>query len=247
MSFNFSPKIVTDKLVFCLDAANINSYPGTGGSWNPLVDKLGFNMSLTNGPTFSNTNLGTLVFDGIDDMVQSDISYQNKIVETMSFDVWFMRDADVNSFNMIVSLFLPYIAFRGASAGPGNADKFLFSFFTKLSGVNTQRFLSSTNTYGNNIWYNVVCTLNLNTSTGTVDAKMYVNGELENTLTYPSGTIDSLFQPANTTRLRLGYYHDGYVPVIPFAGKIPTFKIYEKILSVEEVRQNYNALKNRYI
>jgi hypothetical protein len=242
MSFNFSPKIVTDKLVFCLDSANMNSYPGTGDSWNPLVDKLGFNMSLTNGPTFSNTNLGTLIFDGIDDCVQSDISYQNKIVETMSFDVWFMRDVEVNPFNMIYSSFIPYLAFRGTSGS--NTNRFLFSFFTKLSGVSTQRYLYSINTYEDNIWYNVVCTLNLNASTGTVDSKMYVNGELENTLTYNSGTLDTLYQPGNSTRLKIGDYS---LTSYPFAGKIPTFKIYEKILSTEEVKQNYNALKNRYI
>jgi hypothetical protein len=30
------PKIVTDGLVLCLDAANSKSYPGTGTAWNDL-------------------------------------------------------------------------------------------------------------------------------------------------------------------------------------------------------------------
>jgi hypothetical protein len=61
----------------------------------------------------------------------------------------------MNAFNMIFDMPVPYIAFRGASAGPGTASKFLFSFVTRLSGSDTQRYLYSTDTYLDNVWYNV--------------------------------------------------------------------------------------------
>lgn len=36
MAVNYAPRIVTDGLVLCLDAANPKSYPGTG--YNALTD-----------------------------------------------------------------------------------------------------------------------------------------------------------------------------------------------------------------
>jgi hypothetical protein len=36
MAFNYSPKIVTNGLVFYVDAANTRSYPGSGTVWTDL-------------------------------------------------------------------------------------------------------------------------------------------------------------------------------------------------------------------
>jgi len=66
MATKYSPKIVTDGLVLSLDAANNKSYPGSGTTWSDLSGN-GNTGTLTNGPTFSNTNLGSIVFDGVDD------------------------------------------------------------------------------------------------------------------------------------------------------------------------------------
>ena len=48
MAFNYSPKIVTDGLVFAVDAANKKSYPGSGTTWTDLAGSS--NTSLDNGP-----------------------------------------------------------------------------------------------------------------------------------------------------------------------------------------------------
>jgi len=66
--FSHSPKIVTDGLVLALDAGNTKSYPGSGTTW---FDRSGNarNGTLTNGPTFSSANGGSIVFDGVDDYV----------------------------------------------------------------------------------------------------------------------------------------------------------------------------------
>ena len=62
--------IVTNGLVLFLDANNTNSYPGSGTSWYDLSGN-GNTGTLTNGPTFSSVNGGTIVFDGIDKGLQS--------------------------------------------------------------------------------------------------------------------------------------------------------------------------------
>ena len=63
MAFGNGPRIVTNGLVLALDAADKNSYPGSGNTW---FDVSGNNnhITLTNGPTFSNNSI---VFDGVDD------------------------------------------------------------------------------------------------------------------------------------------------------------------------------------
>lgn len=63
-------QIVTSGLVLSLDAADRNSYPGTGTTW---FDLSGNNntCTLNNGPTFTNTNSGGIVFDGTNDGLSS--------------------------------------------------------------------------------------------------------------------------------------------------------------------------------
>lgn len=61
-------KIVTDGLVLALDAADKNSYPGSGTTWTDMSGN-GNNGTLTNGPTFSSVNQGSIVFDGTNDYV----------------------------------------------------------------------------------------------------------------------------------------------------------------------------------
>ena len=67
MAFSYSPKIVTDGLVFAVDAANKKSYPGSGTTWTDLAGSN--DGTLTNGPTFDSGNGGSIVFDGSDDYI----------------------------------------------------------------------------------------------------------------------------------------------------------------------------------
>jgi hypothetical protein len=59
MGLGHSPRIVTDGLVLCLDAANARSYPGTGTTWTDRSGN-GNDGTLINGPTFSDENGGVL-------------------------------------------------------------------------------------------------------------------------------------------------------------------------------------------
>ena len=61
MATEYNPRIVTDNLLLCLDAGNTKSYPGTGTAWNDLSGN-GNNGTLTNGPTYTSDNGGTLNF-----------------------------------------------------------------------------------------------------------------------------------------------------------------------------------------
>ncbi len=69
MSLSRGPKTITNGLVLYLDAANKKSYPGSGTTWTDLSGNV-YNGTLTNGPTFSAANMGSIVFDGTNDNIQ---------------------------------------------------------------------------------------------------------------------------------------------------------------------------------
>jgi hypothetical protein len=79
-----SPRIITDGLVLMLDAANVESYPGSGTTWTDLSGN-GNNGTLTNGPTFSSGNGGYFQFDGVDDYVSFSTYSQPQYLSTTSF------------------------------------------------------------------------------------------------------------------------------------------------------------------
>jgi hypothetical protein len=53
MSYQNGPRIVTDSLILCLDAASSKSYSGSGANWNDISGS-GYNATLYNSPTFTN-------------------------------------------------------------------------------------------------------------------------------------------------------------------------------------------------
>lgn len=70
MAFHYSPKIVTEGLVFYVDAANPKSFVNGNTTWNDL-SRSGNNGTLTNGPTFDSSNGGSISFDGLNDYVDT--------------------------------------------------------------------------------------------------------------------------------------------------------------------------------
>jgi len=60
MGLNHSPRIVTDGLIFAVDAANLKSYPGSGSTWFDLSGN-GNHLTLTGSPVFTS---GVAQFNG---------------------------------------------------------------------------------------------------------------------------------------------------------------------------------------
>ena len=83
MGIGYNPRIVTDGLVLCLDAANSRSYPRTGTTWTDL--KGGNDGTLTNSPTFDSANGGSIVFDATNEHVQTNTF---SLGDTFSVSFW---------------------------------------------------------------------------------------------------------------------------------------------------------------
>jgi hypothetical protein len=99
MGITYNPRIVTDGLVLALDAANPKSYPGSGTTWTDLSGR-GNTGTLTNGPTYSSANGGSIVFDGVDDRVDTInvSSLTNMTIEMWIYDT-ISSERDILTYN----------------------------------------------------------------------------------------------------------------------------------------------------
>ena len=94
MALAHSPKIVTDGLVLCLDAANPKSYPGTGTAWTDLSGN-GNDATLVNGPVYNSADGGYIDFDGTNDYA----SLPNNVTDLSgdwAISVWMKPNSDSN-------------------------------------------------------------------------------------------------------------------------------------------------------
>jgi hypothetical protein len=223
MAFSRGPNIVTDGLILALDAANPRSYPGTGTSWNDLSGN-GNNSTLINGPTFNSENLGSVVFDGVDDYVETT---QSTTESSFSIAVWVFYNGTVTTQQPVISKW-----FSGE-----------LSWMLDTVGTNTLRWIirgSSggdvviTTTITPNVWLYFTATY----QTVTGNCNLYINSNLVS-----SGVgRSSLLVPTN--KIQIGRKGDS--SAVWLDGKIAVVQIYNKVISAEEILQNYNATKGRY-
>ena len=217
--------IVTDGLIFRVDAGDESSYPGSGTTWTDVVN--GNNGSILNGATYNSAQGGYFEFDGVDDQVDFD---QPAILESypLSIDIWFYSSH--NNSGIITKG-----RTRGSSSqrdfditGTGTDIRFLIS---RGSGYN---FIMD-NTYPSlNVWHHL--SVSWDGTTGTNGAKMYLDGAL-----YAQATSSSTSFAASHD-IFAGGNRSGFM----MNGRISTIKMYNKALSADEALQNYNASKDRY-
>lgn len=231
MGLNHSPKIVTNGLVLCLDAANPKSYPGSGTTWTDLSGN-GNNGTLTNGPTFSSSNGGVIFLDGVNDYVNLPLAntfLSNINIHTIS--CWINYQDSVN---------LQIIWSQTDLNGFGDTNT-LFEFnLNRTSNTNKIEYLTGTATdtrlifnqvFDTNKWYNIAATKN-----GTI-LNLYVNG------IFNIGVTNAATGSSTNTEHNIGKPKDN---VRYFNGKFANGLVYNRALSASEIQQNFNALRGRF-
>lgn len=229
MSVSYNPKIIKDNLVFCLDATNIKSYPGSGTTWTDLTGR-GGTGTLTNmdGSDYSN---GYLSFGGTNEYVTT-LFGDNVISTGFTFTFWFYGTKDTVHF--IASFFVSgdtSTVFRIERFSSTN-NTIEFGHSSNGGVISAANELISTN-FPNNVW--TCCTLKYNG-----DYKyIYKNGVLDSTSA--SGQVMTHYSGA---KLRIGARQDG--ALLPFSGYMSHISMYNRPLSDSEILQNFNALRGRY-
>jgi hypothetical protein len=222
MAFGNGPRIVTDGLVVALDAADRNSYSGSGTTWN---DVSGNNNSgsLLNGTSFSATNGGNIVFDGVDDYVTvTEIGQLTRF----SIESWFRPTAYPGNYAAVIASVYPgtnaTVNFKiGYEAGTGMVGgTYIGNWFYTPSVPTTL-----------NTWQQIIFTYD---GSGLA---IYSNGVSGGSNAF-TGTPNS-----GGGGIRIGRRWD-----IPdsFVGNIAITRIYNRALSASEILQNYNAQKSRF-
>ena len=234
MSFRISPKTITDGLVLYLDSRNTLSYTSGSTVYTDISRVKDLTYSLVNTPTFIPSN-GTILFDGSNEYITSNAVLT--ITQEMTFDIWFNRAISMGTNNTLFAIFRPYFSFRGTN------DKLFLGWFTRKTSVNSARSLISNATLSNNTWYNAVCTLTQNVTTGESVAQIYIDGVFD-TFTEFSNSVDEIYQPSLTNRLLFGTLVEAGQTY--FNGSFGPIKIYNKVLNSNEISQNYNTLKSRF-
>jgi hypothetical protein len=217
------PNIVTNGLVLSLDAANTKSYSGSGTTW---FDKSGNgnNGTLTNSPTYSSANGGSIVFDGVDDYIN--ISTTLNLTNPLTICT-FVNTSVITGSNQVI---------YGPSAN-GNDNWLSVSnnraqiFATQTSDVNNFQ-AAGTTVIQANIWYHITGIVNNNI------ISLYINGVFEVASAAQAFTVGGW----NSTA-RIGQRASGQ---FPFNGRIACVQGYNRALTAAEILQNYNATKSRF-
>ena len=241
MAFNFSPKTVTDGLVLYLDAANPKSYVSGSTTWADL-SRIGNNGTLINSPTYSATNNGSVVFDGVDDyfITPTGLTPSLNITSQITLETWFKSTSLANNLHGD-GLFSKGLSTDGNSAV---YELILANNTTTNIPYFRLRINSSTLIYSpNNILinlnqiYHIVCTYD-----GAI-MRIFVNGIESGSGLSTSGTLEN-----NTQQLTIGvrYFARNGVADMFFSGNIYLSKIYNRALSATEIQQNYSATKTRF-
>ena len=89
MAQEYGPKVVTDGLVLCLDAADKVSYPGSGATWYDLSGN--GNDGTINGATYSNNEFS---FDGTNDHVVTTTNVLPNSTD-ITIDQWILFDSSI--------------------------------------------------------------------------------------------------------------------------------------------------------
>ena len=223
------PQIVTSGLVLLLDAGDQASYPGSGTTWTDLSGN-GNNGTLTNGPTYSSANGGSLIFDGSNDYVINS-STTNIPVGTSSrtIEFWVYPKGNTNVFVVL------------GTGGVGSTQIYAVEFYN-LSG--TTYLFSAAPTAGTNITISGAELPTLNVWNHIVfgnsgqDYFYYINGVLKKSGTF-GGTINTVGQ-----QYIIGERLDTAANAMN--ANMARVSIYNVALSEAEITQNFEALRSIY-
>jgi hypothetical protein len=228
MAFFRGPNVVTDGLVLALDAANPRSYVSGSSTWNDLSGNNN-NGTLTNSPTYSSTNNGSIIFNGTNNTATfSNIPGPSFSFISSSFTTEFWINIPTSSLGH---------GFISSNQSVSNGGQ--YSFVVRSNNVYSSFYGTPTYTdvYGGPViigsWTHYVNTFNYTNQTSSI----YVNGVLTGAGSMASSPL------VTSSSLLIGRYTLGGAYL---SGSMSSAKVYNRALSSSEVLQNYNALKSRF-
>jgi hypothetical protein len=247
MSYHNGPRIVTDGLIVCLDAAHSRSYPGSGSSWFDLSgNNYTFNIG---GGSYSNNSI---VYNG---------AYTNGY-ESITNSVPFSNNWTISVFGKPTSMFdsLSNCAsgsmtvFSKEAGGTGHSMAYTYYSASNYrlnatiainpsspNFIYINRVITGTELEIINRAYLYTLRCSYNATTNTTTGTTFVNGiQLSsNSITNggPPISPDGQFRIGGRTN----NCNNG-----SFKGNLYSVYVHNRALSNSEILQNYNAIKGRF-
>lgn len=217
MTVNYNPGLVTSGLEVYLDAGNPRSYPGTGTIMYDLSGNAR-HAAVNGSPTFTSYYF-TITADTT--YVSLPSAGLDPRVGNFTYSIW-VRFAAIDSLDTLIE--------HGSWT-----DTLLFRFSTNTMQVYAESNLIGTFSWTPtvSVWYNVVFVRE------SFVISMYVNGVLTGTPFAMS--TDIAIANANVFLMRSQHSTGQFT-----SGDFSAFSKYSSALTVEQVRQNFNALRGRF-
>ena len=224
MGIDYNNIIVSDGLVFYIDAANPRSYSGTGLTTNGLVGGIG--ATLINGVGFTSSDNGSFIFDGSDDYIAVSGSNFPLSNSPRTLNIWFYTKTSTWSAN-VNNLFWYGSGNTRQSFGIDFDTYPLMEFYTWNDDVNWNSFGPQEG------WKNVQVTYDGNTTCRVYEAGILVT--TKNLGGQLNTVLSSNVQIGALTGFSL--YTDCNISQV---------SMYNRALSATEVLQNFNSMRGRY-
>ena len=218
------PDMTTDGLVLHLDAANEKSYSGSGTTWYDLSNNSN-NGTLINGTNYSSNNNGYFIFDGVDDWISI-----NEPLITLSPNIWTVCFW-INPNNQYSRFLTPNSNGIDQFLEYDNSNQRINVTITQSADVNGRVRYGTANTVPINLW-SYFC-LSINNLNIKIFANSILTNEYDESISIGNWSgIWRLGQRGNNT----GWY----------SGNFANIMVFNRELSLQEIKKNYNALKGRY-
>ena len=211
--------LVTSGLTLKLDAADTNSYSGTGTTWYDLILPQQ-NITLVNSPSYTSGTPSYFTFNGTN---QRGTGTGTGVVPQTAYtkSMWFYLNAYQDN-NLVSSDIGGHFIFFGPGTG---------RIYCGHSNWGNYLAYPSASTYNLNTWYYI--TLTFNTTDG---MKLYLNGTLDSTYT----ANKSAHTGDGSTNI--GTFGGNNL----LNGRIGKVYCYDRALTSSEVLQNYNSDKAHF-
>ena len=174
-----------------------------------------------------------ITFDGTDDFINTGINSSKWAAETFTIEGWVKYD-NINGDDGWFEL-----QGNGSEFGLSTVVRTNRFYFYWIGHGSNVGYNVGSNAFVSNSWIHITITHKGTDSTNYQDvfanSKVYVNGEH---VPHSSGGSAGVSNGGNLLVGSQQYY---------FAGEIPYFKYYNRVLNTDEIADNYNSTKSRYL
>lgn len=235
MSVFSGPNLVDNGLVLLFDFGNNRTYSGSGTTVNSIVPNIAATGTLVASPTFSTDKFGAFTFDGTNNYISTNRSLSSlSIGDTYSFETVTKRSSGAGG-----KIIWGWQGFNGGILN-GGAYQFIASdWYSTGPGTWGVATATSTTAAQLDVWYHVVMTFN---AQGFM--RIYVNGVNDGSTSVSGFTASS----GNVwyTRTASIVFGGGPSSLYRYFGTIGLGRMYNRELTANEIKTNFDVLRDRY-